>query len=149
MQTISIVFSNFPSCSDQECDGYLYGLQHNWGPGSGYISVANYLGRKITVGYSSSCEMESVTNVQRRALCTLYCLLCWVDSCGFLLACYNNVFVYCSISCFHIIIRYGFYGDVITESEKYRWMGPKRYDYAGTKVFLKHRCSSSHYRCPK
>ncbi|RWR89767.1 Diacylglycerol kinase [Cinnamomum micranthum f. kanehirae] len=34
---------------------------------------------------------------------------------------------------------YGFYGDVITESEKYRWMGPKRYDFAGTKVFLKHR----------
>ncbi|KAL6131809.1 hypothetical protein ACLB2K_070182 [Fragaria x ananassa] len=34
---------------------------------------------------------------------------------------------------------YGFYGDVITESEKYRWMGPKRYDYAGTRVFLKHR----------
>ncbi|XP_077235358.1 diacylglycerol kinase family protein isoform X3 [Tasmannia lanceolata] len=34
---------------------------------------------------------------------------------------------------------YGFYGDVIKESENYRWMGPKRYDYAGTKVFLKHR----------
>lgn len=34
---------------------------------------------------------------------------------------------------------YGFYGDVITESEKCRWMGPKRYDYAGTKVFLRHR----------
>ncbi|XP_047322991.1 ceramide kinase-like isoform X2 [Impatiens glandulifera] len=34
---------------------------------------------------------------------------------------------------------YGFYGDVIAESEKYRWMGPKRYDYAGTLVFLKHR----------
>ncbi|CAJ1958631.1 unnamed protein product [Sphenostylis stenocarpa] len=34
---------------------------------------------------------------------------------------------------------YGFYGDVITESEKYRWMGPKRYDYAGTMLFLKHR----------
>lgn len=34
---------------------------------------------------------------------------------------------------------YGFYGDVIKESEKYRWMGPKRYDYAGTKVFLEHR----------
>ncbi|XP_074322117.1 ceramide kinase isoform X2 [Apium graveolens] len=33
---------------------------------------------------------------------------------------------------------YGFYGDVITESERYRWMGPKRYDYAGTKVFLRH-----------
>lgn len=35
--------------------------------------------------------------------------------------------------------RYGFYGDVIAESEKYRWMGPKRYDYAGTRVFLKHK----------
>lgn len=34
---------------------------------------------------------------------------------------------------------YGFYGDVIKESEKYRWMGPKRYDYVGTKVFLEHR----------
>uniref|UniRef100_A0A1D1XWP5 Ceramide kinase n=1 Tax=Anthurium amnicola TaxID=1678845 RepID=A0A1D1XWP5_9ARAE len=34
---------------------------------------------------------------------------------------------------------YGFYGDVIKESEKYRWMGPKRYDYAGTRVFLEHR----------
>ncbi|GMP69844.1 hypothetical protein CsSME_00028945 [Camellia sinensis var. sinensis] len=34
---------------------------------------------------------------------------------------------------------YGFYGDVITESEKYRWMGPKRYDYVGTMVFLRHR----------
>ncbi|KAM7504608.1 hypothetical protein LguiB_003512 [Lonicera macranthoides] len=34
---------------------------------------------------------------------------------------------------------YGFYGDVITESEKYRWMGPARYDYSGTMVFLKHK----------
>ncbi|GFY84396.1 N-terminal nucleophile aminohydrolases (Ntn hydrolases) superfamily protein [Actinidia rufa] len=33
---------------------------------------------------------------------------------------------------------YGFYGDVIKESEKYCWMGPKRYDYAGTMVFLRH-----------
>ncbi|XP_038877133.1 ceramide kinase isoform X3 [Benincasa hispida] len=33
---------------------------------------------------------------------------------------------------------YGFYGDVITESEKLRWMGPRRYDYAGTRVFLRH-----------
>ncbi|XP_074580254.1 ceramide kinase-like [Curcuma longa] len=34
---------------------------------------------------------------------------------------------------------YGFYGDVIKGSEGYRWMGPKRYDYAGTMAFLKHR----------
>ncbi|KAL8160300.1 hypothetical protein V2J09_001837 [Rumex salicifolius] len=36
-------------------------------------------------------------------------------------------------------VGYGFYGDVIMESEKYRWMGPSRYDFAGTKVFLKRR----------
>ncbi|PKA61138.1 Sphingosine kinase 1 [Apostasia shenzhenica] len=34
---------------------------------------------------------------------------------------------------------YGFYGDVVKESEKYRWMGPSRYDFTGTKVFLEHR----------
>ncbi|XP_020576292.1 ceramide kinase isoform X2 [Phalaenopsis equestris] len=34
---------------------------------------------------------------------------------------------------------YGFYGDVIKGSEKYRWMGPSRYDFIGTKVFLEHR----------
>ncbi|ERN00182.1 ceramide kinase isoform X2 [Amborella trichopoda] len=34
---------------------------------------------------------------------------------------------------------YGFYGDVVKESEKCRWMGPARYDYAGTKVFMKNR----------
>ncbi|KAG0454098.1 hypothetical protein HPP92_025402 [Vanilla planifolia] len=34
---------------------------------------------------------------------------------------------------------YGFYGDVVKESEKYRWMGPSRYDLTGTKVFLEHR----------
>ncbi|XP_057861117.1 ceramide kinase isoform X1 [Cryptomeria japonica] len=34
---------------------------------------------------------------------------------------------------------YGFYGDVIKESESYRWMGPARYDYSGTSVFMRHR----------
>ncbi|KAG2660307.1 ceramide kinase-like isoform X2 [Panicum virgatum] len=34
---------------------------------------------------------------------------------------------------------YGFYGEVIRESENYRWMGPARYDISGTMVFLKHR----------
>ncbi|XVE63857.1 hypothetical protein DITRI_Ditri07aG0054900 [Diplodiscus trichospermus] len=42
---------------------------------------------------------------------------------------------------------YGFYGDVIIESEKYRWMGPKRYDYAGTKVFLRHRSYEAEVAC--
>ncbi|KAI3508162.1 hypothetical protein L1887_23166 [Cichorium endivia] len=34
---------------------------------------------------------------------------------------------------------YGFVGDVLKESEKYRWMGPRRYDYAGAKVKIRHR----------
>ncbi|CAN6232718.1 unnamed protein product [Urochloa humidicola] len=34
---------------------------------------------------------------------------------------------------------YGFYGEVIRESENYRWMGPARYDFSGTMVFLKHK----------
>ncbi|KAG0568571.1 hypothetical protein KC19_6G029800 [Ceratodon purpureus] len=31
---------------------------------------------------------------------------------------------------------YGFYGDVMRESEDLRWMGPARYDMAGFKVFM-------------
>lgn len=38
---------------------------------------------------------------------------------------------------------YGFLGDVLKESEKHRWMGPKRYDYAGFLKVLKNR----RYRC--
>lgn len=29
------------------------------------------------------------------------------------------------------VMSYGFLGDVAIESEKFRWMGPKRYDYSG------------------
>ncbi len=29
------------------------------------------------------------------------------------------------------LLGYGFYGDVLAESEKHRWMGPLRYDYSG------------------
>lgn len=34
---------------------------------------------------------------------------------------------------------YGFLGDVLKESEKHRWMGPKRYDYAGFLKVLRNR----------
>ncbi|KAE8293428.1 Ceramide kinase [Larimichthys crocea] len=37
------------------------------------------------------------------------------------------------------LLGYGFYGDVLAESEKHRWMGPLRYDYSGTKVYLSNR----------
>lgn len=29
------------------------------------------------------------------------------------------------------IVSYGYLGDVIRDSEKFRWMGPQRYDYSG------------------
>ncbi|KPP66269.1 hypothetical protein Z043_115251 [Scleropages formosus] len=38
------------------------------------------------------------------------------------------------------LVGYGFYGDVLAESERYRWMGPLRYDYSGCMTFLSNRC---------
>ncbi|KAK0132150.1 Ceramide kinase [Merluccius polli] len=46
----------------------------------------------------------------------------------------NNTFLKYSVS----LLGYGFYGDVLTDSEKKRWMGPLRYDLAGVKTFLSH-----------
>lgn len=37
------------------------------------------------------------------------------------------------------VMSYGFLGDVTMDSENYRWMGPKRYDYSGVKKFLRNR----------
>uniref|UniRef100_A0A667ZWI0 Zgc:158263 n=2 Tax=Myripristis murdjan TaxID=586833 RepID=A0A667ZWI0_9TELE len=37
------------------------------------------------------------------------------------------------------LLGYGFYGDVLAESEKHRWMGPLRYDYSGATVYLSNR----------
>ncbi|KAG8129942.1 hypothetical protein E2320_016565 [Naja naja] len=34
---------------------------------------------------------------------------------------------------------YGFYGDVVSTSEKHRWMGPARYTFAGAKAVLSNR----------
>lgn len=34
------------------------------------------------------------------------------------------------------VMSYGFLGDVAIDSEKFRWMGPKRYDYSGTWHFI-------------
>ena len=31
------------------------------------------------------------------------------------------------------MLSYGYLGDVIRDSEKFRWMGPQRYDYSGKK----------------
>ncbi|XP_056305527.1 ceramide kinase family protein [Danio aesculapii] len=37
------------------------------------------------------------------------------------------------------LVGYGFYGDVLEESERHRWMGPLRYDYAGCMVYMCNR----------
>lgn len=39
-------------------------------------------------------------------------------------------------------LGYGYFGDTIADSESNRWMGPKRYDWAGVKKFIRHRLYS-------
>ena len=34
------------------------------------------------------------------------------------------------------MVSYGYFGDLLRRSEKYRWMGPKRYDVSGVRTFL-------------
>lgn len=34
------------------------------------------------------------------------------------------------------LLAYGYYGDVLIDSEQNRWMGPRRYDWAGSYVAL-------------
>ena len=41
------------------------------------------------------------------------------------------------VLCFGMSASYGFLGDVLVESEKHRWMGPRRYDYAGMRRFFR------------
>lgn len=47
---------------------------------------------------------------------------------------HNNSFLRFFIS----LLGYGFYGDVLADSERKRWLGPARYDLAGVKTFLNH-----------
>lgn len=37
------------------------------------------------------------------------------------------------------VMSYGYFGDLMRESDRFRWLGPKRYDYAGFKKFLLNR----------
>ncbi|XP_067944520.1 ceramide kinase-like [Watersipora subatra] len=37
------------------------------------------------------------------------------------------------------MLAYGFYGDVLRDSETFRWMGPNRYNYSGFRTFLKNK----------
>nr|XP_023685989.1 ceramide kinase isoform X3 [Paramormyrops kingsleyae] len=47
---------------------------------------------------------------------------------------HNNTFLRYSVS----LLGYGFYGDVLADSESKQWMGPARYDISGVKTFLTH-----------
>ncbi|XP_074921088.1 ceramide kinase isoform X3 [Chelonoidis abingdonii] len=47
---------------------------------------------------------------------------------------HNNTFLKYSVS----LLGYGFYGDILKDSEKKRWMGTIRYDFSGFKTFLSH-----------
>ncbi|GAA6233322.1 ceramide kinase-like [Lates japonicus] len=47
---------------------------------------------------------------------------------------HNNTFLRYSVS----LLGYGFYGDMLTDSERKRWLGPARYDLSGVKTFLSH-----------
>ncbi|XP_001375028.1 ceramide kinase isoform X3 [Monodelphis domestica] len=49
---------------------------------------------------------------------------------------HSNTFLKYSVS----LLGYGFYGDVLKDSEKKRWMGLVRYDFSGLKTFLSHHC---------
>lgn len=60
----------------------------------------------IIIGESSGLDVSSVHNQSR--------LLCYYAS----------------------VISYGYLGDIIRDSDKFRWMGPKRYDFSGFKKFL-------------
>ncbi|XP_016890241.1 ceramide kinase isoform X2 [Cynoglossus semilaevis] len=47
---------------------------------------------------------------------------------------HDDTFLSYSVS----LLGYGFYGDVQTDSERKRWLGPARYDLSGVKTFLNH-----------
>ncbi|XP_068573206.1 ceramide kinase [Cebidichthys violaceus] len=47
---------------------------------------------------------------------------------------HDDIFLRYSVS----LLGYGFYGDVLIDSERKRWLGPARYDLSGVKTFLSH-----------
>lgn len=84
----------------------------------------------IIPGGSTDCIAYCLNGTQDRKTAVIYAVLgdkCGLDICGV----YSQTGL-CRY--FLSLLGYGFLGDVLKESDKYRWMGPKRYDYAG---FLK------------
>lgn len=45
---------------------------------------------------------------------------------------HDDIFLKYSVS----LLGYGFYGDVLTDSERKRWLGPARYDLSGMRAII-------------
>lgn len=46
----------------------------------------------------------------------------------------NRLLKFCSS-----FLGYGYFADILRDSENLRWVGPKRYDWAGLKKFFLHK----------
>ncbi|XP_055772453.1 ceramide kinase-like isoform X2 [Salvelinus fontinalis] len=96
----------------------------------------------IAMAYSADQQVTAVTNLFKDFEIRGNCWRSvWVDGCAGdsqpMDVCsvhHNNTFLRYSVS----LLGYGFYGDVLADSERKRWMGPARYDFSGFKTFLTH-----------
>lgn len=77
-------------------------------------------GSTDTVAYS----LHGTTDVQTAAIHIIF-----GDSAGLDISSVHND--HTLLRLYASMLSYGYLGDVIRDSEKFRWMGPQRYDYSG------------------
>ncbi|XP_006566593.1 ceramide kinase isoform X3 [Apis mellifera] len=82
-------------------------------------------GSTDTVAYS----LHGTTDVQTAAIHIIF-----GDSAGLDISSVHND--HTLLRLYASMLSYGYLGDVIRDSEKFRWMGPQRYDYSGFKKIL-------------
>ncbi|XP_015607020.1 ceramide kinase isoform X2 [Cephus cinctus] len=82
-------------------------------------------GSTDTVAYS----LHGTTDVQTAAIHVIF-----GDSTGLDLSSVHNN--HSLVRLYASVLSYGYLGDVIRDSEKFRWMGPQRYDYSGFKKII-------------
>lgn len=83
-------------------------------------------GSTDTVAYS----LHGTTDVQTAAIHIIF-----GDSAGLDISSVHND--HTLLRLYASMLSYGYLGDVIRDSEKFRWMGPQRYDYSGKyKLYL-------------
>lgn len=89
----------------------------------------------IVPGGSTDCIAYSLNGTRDRKTAAIYAVLGTEK--GFDVCSVHSERGLCRY--FVSVFAYGFLGDVLKESEKHRWMGPKRYEYAGLLKLLKNR----------